>query len=201
MKPQFEIKDKNLINDILSNVEYGTLALCHDNIPYSVPVNYSHIGDIVYFHGSQNGKKAQIISQNPSCSFIVVEPYSMIQSYFSSREGLACPATHFFKSVHIQGTIEIVANYDEKVQALESLMQKLQKEGGYRPMSDEVYQKTINITQVYKIVPIEVRGKIKLGQHLPQERFEMILEHLSTRGSEIDKLTVEEMKKAKTNNY
>ena len=67
--------------------------------------------------------------------------------------------------------------------------------------SDEVYQKTINITQVYKIVPIEIRGKIKLGQHLPQERFEMILEHLSTRGSEIDKLTVEEMKKAKTNNY
>ncbi len=201
MKPQFEIKDQNIINNILSNVEYGTLALCHDNIPYSVPVNFSCIGEIVYFHGSQNGKKAQIISQNPSCSFSVVEPYSMIQSYFSSKEGLACPATHFFKSVHIQGTIEIVTNYDEKVDALESLMKKLQKEGGYRPMSDEIYQKTINITQVYKIIPTELRGKIKLGQHLPQERFEMILEHLSTRGNDIDKLTVQEMKNAKTNNY
>lgn len=131
MKPQFEIKDKNLINDILSNVEYGTLALCDGDTPYSVPVNFSCMGDIVYFHGSQSGKKAEIISQNPSCSF------------------------------------------------------------------SEVYQKTINITQVYKIVPIEIRGKIKLGQHLPQERFEMILEHLGSRGSEIDKLTAEEMKKAK----
>ena len=27
MKPQFEIKDKNVINDILASVEYGTLAL------------------------------------------------------------------------------------------------------------------------------------------------------------------------------
>jgi hypothetical protein len=60
MKPQFEIKDQNIINNILSNVEYGTLALCNDNIPYSVPVNFSCIGEIVYFHGSQNGKKAQI---------------------------------------------------------------------------------------------------------------------------------------------
>jgi len=196
MKPQFEIKDKNIINDVLSNVEYGTLALCKDNIPYCVPVNFSHIGDIIYFHGSQNSKKAEIISQNSSCSFSVVKPYSMIQSYFSSKEGLACPATHFFKSVHIQGNIEIVTGYDEKVQALESLMQKLQKEGAYRPMSDEIYQKTMNITQVFKIIPTEIRGKIKLGQHLPKERFEMILEHLNSRGNEIDKVTAEEMKKA-----
>ena len=32
MKPQFEIKDKNIINDILVNVQYGTLALCEDEM-------------------------------------------------------------------------------------------------------------------------------------------------------------------------
>lgn len=57
MKPQFEIKDKNVINDILASVEYGTLALCEDNIPYSVPVNFVNIEDIIYFHGSKMGEK------------------------------------------------------------------------------------------------------------------------------------------------
>lgn len=195
MKPQFEIKDKNVINDILASVEYGTLALCEDNIPYSVPVNFVNIEDIIYFHGSKNGRKADMISKNPLCSFSVVEPYSMIQSYFSSLEGLACPATHFFRSVSIQGKIEVVSDYDEKVLALELLMKKLQKEGKYKPMNDEVYEKTINITQVYKIISLDTKGKVKLGQHLPQERFDMILEHLEKRSSEIDKLTAKEMRK------
>ncbi len=194
MKPQFEIKDKNIINDILANAQYGTLALCADSIPYSVPVNFVNIEDIIYIHGSKNGRKADMISQNPSCSFSVVEPYSMIQSYFSSNEGLACPATHFFRSVSIQGKIETVRDYDKKVLALESLMKKLQSEGCYKPMSDEVYEKMINATQVYKIVPSDIKGKVKLGQHLPQERFDMILEHLAQRGSKIDKLTIEQMK-------
>jgi nitroimidazol reductase NimA-like FMN-containing flavoprotein (pyridoxamine 5'-phosphate oxidase superfamily) len=194
MKPQFEIKDKNIINDILVNAGYGTLALCKDNIPYSVPVNFAHQEENIYFHGSQNGRKAEMMSKNPLCSFSVVEPYSLIQSYFSSLEGLACPATHFFRSVSIQGKIEIVSDYDEKVLALELLMKKLQKEGKYKPMGDEVYQKTINITQVYKIVSLDIKGKVKLGQHLPQERFDMILEHLELRGNEIDKLTIKEMR-------
>ena len=198
MKPQFEIKDKNIINDILAGAQYGTLALSEDDIPYSVPVNFAHQGDVIYFHGSLNGRKAEMISKNPYCSFSLVEPYSMIQSYFSSTEGLACPATHFFRSVSIQGKIEIVSEYDEKVLALELLMQKLQSEGNYKPMSDEAYQKTINITQVFKILISDIKGKVKLGQHLPQERFDMIVEHLELRGDEMDRLTAKEMKILKT---
>ncbi len=198
MKPQFEIKDRNIIDDILASAQYGTLALSEDDIPYSVPVNFVHQGDVIYFHGSLKGRKAEMISKNPYCSFSVVEPYSMIQSYFSSTEGLACPATHFFRSVSTQGKVEIISEYDEKVLALELLMQKLQSEGKYTPMSDEAYEKTINITQVFKILISDIKGKVKLGQHLPQERFDMILEHLAQRGSEIDKLTAKEMRIFKT---
>jgi len=198
MKPQFEIKDRNIIDDILAGTWYGTLALSKENIPYSVPVNFAHQKDAIYFHGSLNGRKAEMISKNPYCSFSVAEPYSMIQSYFSSTEGLACPATHFFRSVSIQGKIEIVSEYDEKVLALELLMQKLQSEGKYKPMSDEAYEKTINITQVFKILISDIKGKVKLGQHLPQERFDMIVEHLELRGNEIDRLTAKEMRIFKT---
>lgn len=32
MKLQFEIKGKNIINDILVNVQYSTLVLCEDEM-------------------------------------------------------------------------------------------------------------------------------------------------------------------------
>ena len=193
MKSQFEIKDKSIINDILNKAEYGTLALCCDNKPYSVPINFVKIEANIYFHGGKKGKKMEFIKNNTLASFSVVEPYSMIQSYFSSTENLACPATHFFKSIIIDGDIQIVDKYDEKVLALESLMKKLQPEGKYKPLNDEVYKKVVDITEVFKLIPTELKGKIKLGQNLPKERFDMIVDHLEQRGSDIDKLTVRDM--------
>jgi hypothetical protein len=194
MKPQFEITDKALIDDILQTVSYGTLALCKNDVPYSVPVNFVFVDEVVYFHGAKSGKKASLIEQNGNCSFSVVQDFSVIRSYFSSDEGLACPASHFFKSVIVEGKVEIVNEYAQKAFALEMLMQKLQPEGRYKQLTDTAYEKMINATQVFKITPREIKGKIKLGQHLPKQRFERIITHLKERGSEIDKLTIKQMK-------
>ena len=57
MKSQFEIKDKIVIDDILNNSEYGTLALCNNNIPYSIPINFVQVNNCIYFHGAKKGKK------------------------------------------------------------------------------------------------------------------------------------------------
>jgi hypothetical protein len=84
-------------------------------------------------------------------------------------------------------------DYDEKVKALQLLMQKLQPEGKYLPLDNEVYQKHINVTEVFKLNIDELKGKLKLGQHLPKERFDMIIEYLNNRGYEIDKKTIEQM--------
>ena len=40
MKQVFEIKDRKIIQRVLDNAEYEILALCADNVPYSVPVNF-----------------------------------------------------------------------------------------------------------------------------------------------------------------
>jgi nitroimidazol reductase NimA-like FMN-containing flavoprotein (pyridoxamine 5'-phosphate oxidase superfamily) len=197
MNSQFRIKNKELIDKILDNNEYGTLALCKDNIPYSVPLNFSILNDCIYFHGAKKGKKVDIIEANANASFSVVENYSLIQSYFSTKDNLACPATHFFKSIIVQGKIQFVSDYEEKADALESLMQKLQPEGKYIPLKDkDVYEKKINGVLVYKLVIDNIEGKIKLGQNLNDERFKMVLSHLKQRGTDLDLLTVKEMEKA-----
>ena len=197
MKQVFEIKNKTIIKEVLNNAEYGTLAICNNNKPYSLPINFVELNNEIYFHGSKKGRKIDILKNNQFASFSVVESYSMIQSYFSSNDELACPATQFFKSIIIDGEIKFVENYDEKVKVLSELMKKLQKEGKYKPLSEEVYQKTINATKIYKLIPNEIKAKFKFGQHLNQERFDMIIKHLEERGNEKDILTIKLMKKLK----
>ena len=194
MKKIFEIKDKAVIYDVLDQAEYGTLALSIDDEPYAVPLNFVRVEESIYFHGALKNKKMNMLSKNQRASFSVVENHSLIDSDFSSTEGLACPATQFFKSVSMDGIIELVESREEKVLMFESLMKKLQPKGGYRSFDDEAYEKVLKATAVYKLVPSMVSCKFKFGQNLSEERFQMIVESLEKRGSEIDRKTIEIMK-------
>ena len=198
MKQIFEIKDRNIINQLLNRAEYGTLALSDSGKPYSIPVNFVMLDKSIYFHGSHKGRKMEILAKNSQVSFSVVENYSLIQSYFSSNDGSACPATQFFKSVVIDGRAVIVNKQEEKAKVLESLMKKLQPEGKYTPLSDEIYKKALKVTAVIKIEIDELKCKFKFGQHLNQERFDMVVNYLEERGEERDLETVALMKEMKS---
>ena len=78
---------------------------------------------------------------------------------------------------------------------LSSLMRKLQPKGGYKPLSQEVYKKAINATLIYKLIPDSMSLKLKFGQKLTQERFDMIIKNLEKRGSKKDMETIELIKK------
>jgi nitroimidazol reductase NimA-like FMN-containing flavoprotein (pyridoxamine 5'-phosphate oxidase superfamily) len=194
MKQVFEIKEKHIINSVLDSTEYGTLAVSHNDEPYAVPLNFVRIDDIIYFHGALSNKKMKILKHNPKVSFSVVQSYSLIASFFSSTDGLACPATQFFKSVSIDGVTKLVDSREEKAMMFEALMLKLQPEGKYKAFTDAEYDTALKATAVIKIIPNSVRCKFKFGQHLTDERFEMILSHLEERNSKIDTETIEMMK-------
>jgi nitroimidazol reductase NimA-like FMN-containing flavoprotein (pyridoxamine 5'-phosphate oxidase superfamily) len=180
--------------ELLKSADYGTLALCLENKPYSLPINFIQIGDLIYFHGSARGRKMKILKSNKFASFSVVKAYSLIPSYFSSIDKLACPATQFFKSIVIDGEIEFVEDFKEKSMVLSSLMKKLQPEGGYKPFSDELYKKPVGATTIYKLIPTSQEVKFKFGEKLTKERFDMIVTHLQNRATSLDLETVEMMK-------
>ncbi len=186
MKKAFTITDKEIIQNILNEAEFGTLALCRDNKPYSLPLNFVELKSDIYFHGAQKGKKLDLIRENSFASFSVVESYSVLPSYFSTTDNSACPATHMFKSVIIDGEIQLVEEYDEKAEALNELMKKLQSEGKYIPLHDKMYEKIINATALFKLVPTSTTCKFKFGQNFNQERYERISTHLKQRGTKKD---------------
>lgn len=193
-RSEFEIKDGKIIEDILNTTEHGTFALCKENKPYSVPVNIVYDGKFIYFHGAKKGRKKEYLETNSLASLSIFQPYSLIQSYFSTKDDIACPATQFFKSIICDGKIFIVDDYAEKVKALGLIMKKFQPEGRYIPLDNEVYKKMINATEVFRFEINDISGKLKLGQNLSLEKFNMILDHLEKRGNDIDKLTIQMMR-------
>jgi len=200
MKQIFEIKDRTIIHELLDSTEYGTLAVSLNDEPYAVPVNFVRIDDDIYFHGALSNKKMKILATNPKVSFSVVQNYALIASFFSSTDGLACPATQFFKSVSIDGEVEMVESREEKAMMFEALMKKLQPEGGYKPFSDSDYDTAIKATAVVKIEVKHLSCKFKFGQHVTKERFDMILSHLEERDTQIDRETIEIMKEQRIEN-
>ena len=194
MNPNFEIKDKTIIYNILDKAEYGTLALCVENKPYAVPLNFVRIDDDIYFHGALKNKKMKMLEQNPHVSFSVVENYALIDSDFSTTEGLACPATQFYKSVSIDGVAVVKKNREVKAEVFEVFMQKHQPKGGYKSFSHSAYDKALKATALVKIDVKNLSCKFKFGQHLNEERFNMIVSALLERGTQTDIETVKIMK-------
>jgi len=187
----------NDIIEFLNELDYGTLALSVENVPYSLPINFATLNGCIYFHGSKNGRKTDAIKSNPNACFSAVKAYSIIASYMSSKDGLACPATQFFKSLIVDGKIEIVREEQEKIDALNALMQKLQSEGAYKDLNDPIYKKAIAATNLFKLIPSGANLKSKFGQKLSNERLNMIIEHLEKRATKEDIETIKLMKECK----
>lgn len=194
MRKVFEITDKKMIKEVLDYVEFGTLALSVNDKPYSLPINFVEQEEDIFFHGSKKGKKISIIEKNSYCSFSIVEPISFLPSYFSNDKGDASPATHLYKSLIIDGQIEFVEDYNEKIRALSSLMNKYQKEGGYESLDNEMYKKIVNATCIYKLKKNEISAKFYLGQHFNEQRYKRVCEYLEKRGTKKDLQTLELIK-------
>lgn len=195
-RSEFEIEDKAQILSLLSECEHGTLSLIDtQGLPYGVPVNFVWWEEGIAFHGSKEGKKMHLLAQNPMASFNAVKSYALIPSYFSKTRS-ACPATQFFGSVTIAGTVECIESLDAKASALNALMQKLQPEHGYETISQDnpIYESMLNKTAVLKLTPKILTCKIKVGQNLNIEQKEAIIAQLAQRAKEGDKETVNLMR-------
>ncbi|QKF73059.1 nitroimidazol reductase (NimA) family protein [Aliarcobacter faecis] len=192
---EFDVKDEKSINEVLGICEYGTLSLISNNKPYCAALNFVYFEGSIYFHGSNEGKKIDTIKENPNGAFLVVQPYSTIPSHFFDTIA-ACPATQFFASVFLEGTLSFVENGDRKALVLNALMQKLQKEGGYEEIvyDKAMYTKMIDKVTVIQLKPQNISCKIKVGQNLNDEKREKLLEKLENRASKVDKQTVKQMK-------
>lgn len=194
-RSEFASDDMTEFEYIVQHGIIGHLGLVdRNNYARIIPLNFGVIGTDIYFHGATEGEKYDLMQYRDKASFSIEVPYSFIPSYFSSDKS-AVPTSHFFKSVHMRGRVDIIEDLMEKAKGFMSMMNKYQPEGGYVEINPKVnfYRKPLTDVGVFRFVPNEITMKIKFGQNASQPQIERIISYLRKRGTDLDFQTVGEI--------
>lgn len=184
---KLEIQSKKKIVEFLNNQPVGRISSIDINgYPQIIPMNFVYLqqgylnnnltdtirrSDAVYMHSYPLGEKLDNIKRNPKVGFEVDRHICFLPSYYFHPTD-ASQADTLYISVVIKGTAHIVEDNEEKSQALNGLMKKYQKEGKYEILHPSM--PSVHEVAVIKVVPKEMRGKYKIGQHwAPAYRLKM----------------------------
>jgi nitroimidazol reductase NimA-like FMN-containing flavoprotein (pyridoxamine 5'-phosphate oxidase superfamily)/GNAT superfamily N-acetyltransferase len=153
------------------------------------------VDDWLLFHGAPAGEKMNVIGRRAVVS--VEEIVASIPSYFVDPER-ACPATTFYRSVQLHGTIERIDDARLKATMLAALMAKHQPEGGHVPIDAQhpLYRKAIEGILVMGVRCDDIDGKAKLGQNRTPHEITRIVEQLWARGGAGDAHAVDAVLRA-----
>jgi nitroimidazol reductase NimA-like FMN-containing flavoprotein (pyridoxamine 5'-phosphate oxidase superfamily) len=195
-RSEFEVSEAAQCEQFLNERHDGVLTFCgEDGWPKAVPLNYAYHQGNVYFHGSKKGEKMSGLAADPRAEFVVYQAHAFIPSYFSDPY-LACPATVFFRSVRLRGTVDQVESAEEKALALSVLLAKMQPEGGHAPIDagDPKYVSSLRGVAVLRLAVSEMTGKFKFGQNLSGKKRSQVIDSLERRGLPSDPETIERMR-------
>ena len=174
--PKLEIKSLANMAKFLNEEKVGRVAsIDEQGYPQIIPMNFVYVRNdfidtqssnedtgAIYMHSFPKGEKIENIKRNPRVGFEVDSYICFLPSYYFHPTD-ASQADTLYISVIIKGNASIVQNRDEKANALNALMRKYQKEGGYESLSPDMG--SVREVSVLKIVPDQIRGKYKIGQH------------------------------------
>lgn len=111
-----EITNLKKIEDILQKATVLRLAVCEDNNPYVIPLNFGYKEKSIYVHSSRKGMKIDILKKNSNVSFEVDINHELVLS----EE--ACGFSMKYDSVIGFGKAFFISNSFEKKQALGIIM-------------------------------------------------------------------------------
>jgi nitroimidazol reductase NimA-like FMN-containing flavoprotein (pyridoxamine 5'-phosphate oxidase superfamily) len=116
-----EVRDPDVIRHILRQAKILHLGLNDSPFPYVVPMHYGYEfdGDVIniYLHCAREGKKLDLIRQDPSVCVTIETDVQLIES------GQACNYGSAYASLMIFGTAQITEDIEEKKKGLALLME------------------------------------------------------------------------------
>ena len=182
------IKSKDKIIKFLNEESTGRISsIDRQGFPQIIPMNFVFLNDLVYMHSHIRGEKIENIKRNSKVGFEVDRNLEFLPSYFSDPEDASLADTLYI-SVVIKGEAQLVEDNEEKVLALNGLMEKYQPEGQYKPMNKNMG--VLDATAVIKIIPKEMNGKYKIGQNMSKEEKVDLANKIKNRNSKTSKETL-----------
>lgn len=122
-----EIDDRSAIEEILRRAAVCRIAMFDGQSPYLVPMCFGYAGDCLYLHCATEGKKTDILKENPRVCFEVDVDQELIRGPQPCQWGLR------YRSVIGFGNAVIVEDLKEKQCALDVLMEHFGGEASSYP--------------------------------------------------------------------
>lgn len=178
---RLEIRDRARIIEFLNTEHTGRFAtLDESGFPQIVPMNFVFLDDSIYMHSHTRGEKLDNLARNMNAGFEVDHEYEFLPSYFEDEHDASLADT-LYASVVIKGTASLVDDPKEKCRALDGLMAKYQPEGRYDKIKEN--SDVLDEVAVIRLIPKTMRGKYKIGQHIPKEKRKILAQKILERGS------------------
>jgi nitroimidazol reductase NimA-like FMN-containing flavoprotein (pyridoxamine 5'-phosphate oxidase superfamily) len=135
-KKDKEITDPKEIENIISTNKICRIALCDNDTPYIVPMNFGYKGNKILLHTGKAGKKIDIIKKNNKVCFEITDSIEIIQAEN------ACDFSTKYRCVIGFGTIKIVNDLDRKKEALQIIMKQHTNKNDWQ-FPDAIVSKTM----------------------------------------------------------
>lgn len=143
-----EIKDPEVIQEIIREADVCRIALIDGNEPYVVPMNFGYKDNILYLHSASEGRKIEILKQNNHICFQMDIKTELVASESPCKWGMK------YLSLIGQGQAYLLNNIHEKKDALDVIMGKYSPEATFEYSND-----AINKVVVIKVNIDSITGK------------------------------------------
>jgi uncharacterized protein len=143
-----EITDRGEIEKILNQAEVLRLAMCDDNGPYIVAMNFAYEDGCIYLHSASEGRKIDILKKDDRVAFQTDIGAELVMYEEASR------CTTKYMSVFGTGRAVLVEDKAEKTDALDKIMTR------YTGKTGHTYpDKVLEMTLVIKVRIEDMTGK------------------------------------------
>lgn len=147
-----EVTDAGKIAHIIEMCDCCRIGFVDEGQVYIVPLSFGYIQEkgryIFYFHGAKEGKKLDLIRENPNVGF------EMDTAFQLKRADVACKHSAYFKSIIGHGKISIVEEQQEKRVGLGAIMRHNTGREEW-----EFPERMVDAVCVFKVVVDEMTGK------------------------------------------
>lgn len=116
----YNIEDRKEIDKIIRACKTCYFAMSVDDKPYVLPMNFALEGDTIILHSAMEGRMWDTIKSNPQ----VCVNWTLGEELAWQDVRVGCSYRVKSKSVNVEGTVEIIDDFDEKYRCLGLLMKQ-----------------------------------------------------------------------------
>lgn len=149
--------DEKQVKQFLEGAQTAFLGLVDQHMPYVIPLNYVYKDGSFYFHGANEGRKIDILTNNRNACITISENYGTMVDPIPAETDTA------YISVVANGLVEFVTDLNEATAAMQAMLDKYVPNYYLTRLSKthiEKYQSSLGSkTLVLKVKPIKLTAK------------------------------------------